>query len=61
MSYECCFCGESVDSADALTLTIYSAASEESQDLYCHAAHLAERLDPGVPFLFGPDMHHSEA
>jgi uncharacterized protein YbaR (Trm112 family) len=61
VSYECCFCRQSVDAADALTLTISSAASDESQGLYCHAVHLADKIAPGIPFLFSPDLDTSEA
>jgi hypothetical protein len=57
---ECCFCGTPVDPAVAGSLTFIVAAAERlreadapTQQLWCHAACLGERLASRVPFDAG--------
>ena len=52
--YQCCFCAETLQS-DALALVVMAAtrakdSTAPSQRMWTHAACLAERLAPGVPF-----------
>ncbi|MEY2432574.1 MAG: hypothetical protein QOC92_2299 [Acidimicrobiaceae bacterium] len=57
MRTECCFCSVSVeaDAPGALTLVVAAVARSNevdrpTQQLWCHAACLGERLTPSVPF-----------
>jgi hypothetical protein len=56
MRFACCFCGESSDSESRESLTLVVAASSASegehptQQMFCHAECLAQRLSPNVPF-----------
>jgi hypothetical protein len=50
----CCFCGRSVDEAEALSLAVTAAQATmvpgPTQGLWCHAGCLGERLSPDVPY-----------
>jgi hypothetical protein len=53
--YECCFCGKSIEPhpPDVCVLLLRTALQENrtepSQELFCHATCLKERLRPGIP------------
>jgi hypothetical protein len=54
---ECCFCGTGIDPAEPGSLTFVVAAAARfsepdapTQQLWCHAMCLGERLVPRVPF-----------
>jgi hypothetical protein len=54
--YQCCFCGESIeprgpDVGGLLYTTNIDRPVDEQHDqqLWCHAAHLKQRLHPSVP------------
>jgi hypothetical protein len=49
--WHCCFCYEATDvTVDGLVLDVHQRGHEPSQTLAAHAACLAERLHPQVPF-----------
>lgn len=59
MKYICCFCGDEIrhGQVDPLHLLLKSLGSsgdvsEGTQDLFCHANCLSERISTGIPFLF---------
>ena len=46
----CCFCGQQMHKARAVTLVVHPPdAEDESQALFCHSRCLVERLDTRVP------------
>ena len=54
--FVCCFCGTklTLDSSESgiLTLRVPANDAEASQDMYCHAACLREKLSPKFLTLF---------
>jgi hypothetical protein len=55
--YECCFCGRNIEPCppDICRLTLHIAfqenRAEPSQELFCHAKCLRQRLRPGLPTI----------
>ena len=55
----CCFCGQGLRLNDAALLVVYpNVTSDESQQLYCHKAHLIDKIDKSI-FLH-PDFYDDE-
>ena len=55
----CCFCGEGLPLRDAAILIAKpSVNSTEIQNLFCHKAHLVERIDKSIPLH--PDFFEDE-
>lgn len=57
VGYECCFCGKSIEPhpPDVCVLQLRTAVQEDraepSQELFCHANCLQQRLRPGMPTI----------
>ena len=55
--YECCFCGKGIEPRPPdvcvllLRTTFQENRTEPTQELFCHATCLKQRLRPGIPTI----------